>query len=395
MDETFQKCIKATREVGIRYLWIDCLCIIQDSEEDWQLEAGIMEQVYSNCYLNIAASESSNGSEGLFRERDPGSAGSAYVQISDEQGLLCYGRPSLARRLGTRAWVVQERFLSPRTVHYLENRLVWECSESFTLEGLPAGVNLRQNATTIFKQHNGSIATAPLSPDKLYKVYELWDTLVIRYIMGRLSFSSDRPIAVAGIARVICRHLKLAPSDYHSGLWRPRFVEGLCWMVSYCRRKTKQGFINFHQERLSGIPTWSWLSVDREIWQDHCGRSGNCNYTTPPELIELKTVSSGDPFGPVSSSLVRLKGPLCRASISVGSRLAGIPADYNESERWNMTVNNVTCQSPGTCDITFDSCRGQHLGNVLRDPVYLLAVRAAGVHEGRSRFDTLVKTFNP
>ncbi|KAK8066093.1 hypothetical protein PG997_012840 [Apiospora hydei] len=226
LPRTFQECFRVAHEVGIRYLWIDSLCIVQDSEEDWQREAGLMEQVYSNCYLNIAASESSNGTEGLFRERDPRSAGSTYVQIT---------------------WVVQERFLSPRTVHYHQEQLAWECSESFTLEGLPAGVDLRKDASTLFKQHNASIATIPLSADKLYKVYELWDTLVIRYTTGCLSFSSDRPIAVAGIARVICHHLNLAPSDYHSGLWRPRFVEGLCWIVINTPRKTKHAFMNFQK----------------------------------------------------------------------------------------------------------------------------------------------------
>ncbi|KAK7935398.1 hypothetical protein PG985_000893 [Apiospora marii] len=288
-----------------------------DSEEDWQREASLMEQ-------------------GLFRDRDSREAGCPYIPVTSQEGFVCYVDLGVSGPLRTRAWVVQERFLSPRTVHYTRDQLVWECSESFTLEGLSAGINLTQNANTLFKQHNTAIVTATLSPEKVYKVYELWDTLVMQYTEGCLSFSSDRPVAIAGIARVICRHLDLAPSDYHSGLWKPRFIEGLCWSIESLSLKTRQVLSNFGQGSLAHIPTWSWLSVNGSVWQDHCGRTGS--YTTPSELVEVKTASLGDPFGPVISSVAQVRGPLCEASIAPGP-VTNSPENDDEIAWWNITLN--------------------------------------------------------
>jgi hypothetical protein len=58
LPKTFQDAICVTRRLGIKYLRIDALCIIQDSEEDWRREASLMERVYAEAYLNIAATAS-------------------------------------------------------------------------------------------------------------------------------------------------------------------------------------------------------------------------------------------------------------------------------------------------------------------------------------------------
>ncbi|KAH8600698.1 heterokaryon incompatibility protein-domain-containing protein, partial [Bisporella sp. PMI_857] len=70
LPKTFQDTILVAQRLNISYIWIDSLCIIQDSAEDWQAESAIMGQIYSNCTLNIAAAGASDGSVGLFFERD-------------------------------------------------------------------------------------------------------------------------------------------------------------------------------------------------------------------------------------------------------------------------------------------------------------------------------------
>jgi hypothetical protein len=69
LPQTFKDAVSFTRSLGIRYLWIDSLCIIQQDHDDWEIEAGRMRSVYSNSYLNIAATGSSAGNGGCFRER--------------------------------------------------------------------------------------------------------------------------------------------------------------------------------------------------------------------------------------------------------------------------------------------------------------------------------------
>ncbi|KAB5584705.1 heterokaryon incompatibility protein-domain-containing protein [Coniochaeta sp. 2T2.1] len=69
LSKTFQHTIFVTRELGIRYLWIDSLCIIQDDEDDWKREAENMADVFANAFVTIAASASTDGDGGLFYPR--------------------------------------------------------------------------------------------------------------------------------------------------------------------------------------------------------------------------------------------------------------------------------------------------------------------------------------
>jgi len=70
LPKTFRDAIEVVRHLNLQYIWIDSLCIIQDSKEDWAQEAALMHQVYSNAIVNIAADDAKDGTEGLFRDRD-------------------------------------------------------------------------------------------------------------------------------------------------------------------------------------------------------------------------------------------------------------------------------------------------------------------------------------
>lgn len=71
MPKTFREAVLATKRLGIRYIWIDSLCIAQDNLSDWSREAASMHKVYSNTYCNLSASASADSSEGLYRQRQP------------------------------------------------------------------------------------------------------------------------------------------------------------------------------------------------------------------------------------------------------------------------------------------------------------------------------------
>jgi Heterokaryon incompatibility protein (HET) len=70
LPRTFRDAVTVTRQPGLDYLWIDSLCIIQDSVKDWENESSMMSKVYSRCYVNIAATHSRNSAGGLFVDRD-------------------------------------------------------------------------------------------------------------------------------------------------------------------------------------------------------------------------------------------------------------------------------------------------------------------------------------
>ncbi|KAH0531283.1 hypothetical protein TsFJ059_000137 [Trichoderma semiorbis] len=84
LPKTFQDAVTVTRSLGIPYLWIDSLCIIQEDEKDWESEAARMEEVFSFAYFTIAASRGTSSLSGFLGERKP----RAYVEIQTSSGPL-------------------------------------------------------------------------------------------------------------------------------------------------------------------------------------------------------------------------------------------------------------------------------------------------------------------
>ena len=117
LPKTFQDAIYVTRRLGFRYLWIDSLCIIQDSPEDWSKESGTMHAVYANCVLTIAASWGKDSGTGLFIERKP--LNQQPCRIFRDACTGVYIQPNITdpaknsidhnvQNLEKRAWALQE-----------------------------------------------------------------------------------------------------------------------------------------------------------------------------------------------------------------------------------------------------------------------------------------------
>jgi hypothetical protein len=154
LSKVFQDAIVVLRRFGMRHVWIDSLCIIQDQLEDWQIESSKMGDVYRNSLLNIAAAGFGDGGSGLFVDRDRSVLAERILINAD---LICDGKPFMRKGsyisvdfhfwmdevgeapLNRRAWVVQERLLSPRTLHFGSNQLLWECYEFEACESFPEG----------------------------------------------------------------------------------------------------------------------------------------------------------------------------------------------------------------------------------------------------------------
>jgi hypothetical protein len=147
LPKTLQDAVHITRWLNIKYLWIDSLCIIQDSGEDWEREASKMPEVYMNSYLTIAAMMSADSNGGCFSFRNPlvhqpcclfddpiglfdGSGGRGIFAHPFEADQLRVGSTFEDSPLRKRAWVLQERILSPRIV-YFGDTIIWECNERF------------------------------------------------------------------------------------------------------------------------------------------------------------------------------------------------------------------------------------------------------------------------
>jgi hypothetical protein len=140
LPKTFQDAITTTRAIGLQYIWIDLICIIQGDKEDWLRESPRIGTLYEGARLVIAASHARDGNEGCFFERDPPSqsicvsyinsheesAGSIYIALDDKKEESEAGDPQKGP-LSTQARITQEWLLARRMVFYTKSRLSWSC----------------------------------------------------------------------------------------------------------------------------------------------------------------------------------------------------------------------------------------------------------------------------
>jgi hypothetical protein len=147
LSKTFQDAITIARGLGVRYIWIDSLAIIQDDIDDWAQEASRMASVYQNSWLTIAATAASDGNDGCLSPHpiyciDGKENGHLYrILVREHIDHSSFGRsaelsnrPATRRRfpLLSRGWTLQEQLLAPCIIHFTEQELVWECNEGFS-----------------------------------------------------------------------------------------------------------------------------------------------------------------------------------------------------------------------------------------------------------------------
>ena len=137
LPKTFKEAVQVARALRIRYLWIDSLCIIQGDHDDWAREAARMSAVYQNALITIAAAASDSGDKGLFRrsveyevETHPTEGESLSLIFRPPRKHLGSREDREMFPLAQRAWALQERFLSPRVLHYTSQELSFECTQA-------------------------------------------------------------------------------------------------------------------------------------------------------------------------------------------------------------------------------------------------------------------------
>ncbi|KAI4669611.1 uncharacterized protein J4E88_009893 [Alternaria novae-zelandiae] len=207
LTQTFQDAIIITRNIGIPYVWIDSLCIVQDDRDDWAKEAARMASVYKYAYLVIAATSSKNGDDGCLRSREPsldltGSLNeSFYVQREiSHRTIIEWQAESIAMPLLDRAWCFQERLLASRILHYTENEMMWECQEELWCECQL--IKFDNPSTTKLETFKLAHAAAVASTNPEIRATS-WHKVVREYSQRALTFGTDRLPGISGIAREI------------------------------------------------------------------------------------------------------------------------------------------------------------------------------------------------
>ncbi|KDR77083.1 hypothetical protein GALMADRAFT_39577, partial [Galerina marginata CBS 339.88] len=260
LPKTFQDAILITRRLGCQYIWIDSLCIIQDSKEHWVTESAIMGDIYRGSSCTIAALGATDGDSGCFKTRNPLCFQHCKFQLSADQ--VAYLQPEKEWRLidrtgygpqveplHERAWVVQERMLSPRTLHYGTFGLYWECAKE-NANDRPAMTAAQPSTKYAIHQ----ACTLPLTGelDSSYQAFwAWWSRIISMYNPCGLTYGTDKLVAIAGIVKLV-----ESKTGLHSvaGLWKEYIFPELLWFVN---GPPAERPVESYQ-----APTWSWASLN-------------------------------------------------------------------------------------------------------------------------------------
>ncbi|CAJ0550130.1 Ff.00g100600.m01.CDS01 [Fusarium sp. VM40] len=250
----FKDAVTVARGVGVRYIWIDSLCIIQDDDDDWNVESVKMEQVYSNALCVLAASSAGSSMDGFLKRSDPYRP---YMVLKSQSGgisYLCKNIDNFERDvdeaiLNTRGWTLQERALARRTVHFTDNQVYFECGKGVHCESLSRLTNPRPSflgdsnfPSSVEPRYKGGRVMLVQDLYQQYSKRIFWD-------------AKDRPVAIAALEK---RLTAVFDTRGGFGVFQAFLERGLLW-----KRPDKTPFlknINFPQQR--NVPSWSWMAYD-------------------------------------------------------------------------------------------------------------------------------------
>lgn len=264
LTKTFQDAVMVCQRMGVHFLWIDCLCILQDDHSEWQRESGLMHKIYASAHCNISATSCTSEWQGLFRDRDPRlmppvievlppsrlPKGVYRLKLNDYYEKQLHGAP-----LHRRAWVLQERLLSKRIIHFTEHEIMWECFSLTASESWPSGIPRMIDGA--FKDLYGKKRERHRLQPSIFgghiHLYQLWQEVQEMYSISDLTFANDRMTALFGVARAF---EKLLEDRYIYGMWKRNLMNGLFWRTQSfdTPRSPVQGDKN--------APSFSWLSLE-------------------------------------------------------------------------------------------------------------------------------------
>jgi hypothetical protein len=344
---TFTDAILISRKLGFQFLWIDSLCIKQDSVEDWERESANMGDFYRHCALNISALWARDSRDGCFSTRSALLRRPCSVNGDEQIGIFAsvpetYSREGLEHDRGLlckRGWVFQERFLSPRTLYYGAEGISWECRNGDANEetGFYTSTQkkyLRPKQELAWLENPKRWGSAPgWSRPKFDKdlsaswhIHEKWTRLVEYYTGCSLTYSSDRLVALNGIIRSIAERTGLRNV---AGLWTDCIILELMWISKSAANDTPNSLPQrVSESEVYVAPSWSWASLGSQVeyifgdsvsrkstgaisWKGSFGLEVNIEMSLKEAVIEAK------PNGQLVSAHLDVCGQIRRVNLQV------------------------------------------------------------------------------
>ena len=327
LPRTLQDAVKVTQKLGLEYLWVDSLCIVQDEDEDQLNELPNMASYYENAYFTLIAG-GAKCTDGFLA---PKKACDKHKGASSFRNMLA--RPFLCRKRDThvclfreetpydlskepvfkRAWTFQERIMSPRVLMYGQ-RVVWQCKSLQVSDGgcddwtedpwnkghrqiqmalnraSPEGADA--NSFAVKTSHANDATTTSNG------LYDVWYQVVREFSRRSLTFQDDKLPAISALATKV---QSINGDEYLAGLWRNDLLRGLLWST--------YPTVTLVKPPAWRAPSWSWASVNNPI---EYRRLPGPLAVTLAEVTKCSITPKNlaAPHGEIKDAILEISGPI-------------------------------------------------------------------------------------
>ena len=316
---TLRDAVLVCRAIGIQWLWVDVLCIVQDDPQDKLEQVKTMGEVYRSATLTIVPAFSLGSDEGFLSD--------TFENVTlpfqrfhkntsnDRQGSICLIKkqpdaPSFP--IESRGWTMQERLLSTRLLFFHPGRIDWVCRQSHLFAGSSStySVNLIDDSVTRTNRCFEKFISSDMNTDVNEQIGR-WNTLSWEFSRRTLSDPLDRLPALAGIAKEL-RQKFPGIGDYVAGLWTTNLAQQLLWRIDGQPKWRLNKFIG---------PSWSWISIETSFTRGA--------FATSPAVeildCEIQHDVSSDRYGSLSAASLRVRGRLKTAQWNISTQRIDSP----------------------------------------------------------------------
>lgn len=338
MTPAIKDAVELTKAIGLRYVWIDALCIIQDDTTDWSYESGQMGRVFHHAFVTFCGLSSTSCHESFLQRARritvpfqsaliPEITGHLSVRIASRMDEAFdhrrgYSFDRLTSQWAERAWIYQEEKLSTRLLLFGATKMHFRCGTHQWSEG---DDKLSHLDSSIISLHHRTIGIKqgkyPAS-----SLYEDWNMLVDDYGHRDTTYETDRLPAISGLARLIWETLG---DHYLAGLWKGDILNGLAW-YGIPESYGLQNHLQIIREREYTAPSWSWASYEGAgIYSEHLGWKtvSDCTLLDADVKTDLQ-----NPFGRVYSGYLRVRGKVT----PIPASLSKIKPNGKQSFGWKL-----------------------------------------------------------
>ncbi|KAJ4112959.1 hypothetical protein NW760_004784 [Fusarium oxysporum] len=328
VPQTVADSIQVCRALGIRYLWVDALCIIQGDAEDWSKESFQMSKIYENSYLTLCIVEGDSCSSG-FLKKDY-TPPNLKINFQSKLNSAISGHLTLRMLLPPSETV---RRCTPEDGKYGSRRQSWRYGPSKCSVAHPS------RGSTLEAADGSSIGHFRFMEDidSLERGLSTWYSMIAGYSARNLTVQQDKFPAISALARSFAE--RFPDQKYLAGIWESNIHMGLLW--------TCPAWMEFDQFRdpvskKYTAPSWSWA---RRPLQVSWILIGDEHPTSELVIRETEVISEKhNPYGRVSKGRLLLTAKIFKPPTQKNGRVR-LKHSYKYWKYMNVPTFNYMLRS--------------------------------------------------